>query len=81
MDHNRSRWWLVRIRRFFRSTVFEVEPIWKLEIQLDGCALEGPLQGVFDRNVYLWAVECSVSRVHLPFPRVVFFERFRELLF
>lgn len=81
MDHDRSCWRLVGIRCLFRPTVFEVKPLWKLEIQLDGCTLERALQGVSDRDVYLWTVERSVTRVDLPFPRVVFLERFRELLF
>ena len=81
MHHDRSRWWLIWIRRLFRSTVFKVEPFWELEIQLNSSALEGPLQGVFDRDVYLWTVERTVSRIYLPIPRVVFLESFRELLF
>ena len=81
MDHDRSRRRLVWIRRLFRSTILEVEPLRELEIQLNRRALEGPLQSIFDRDVYLGTVERSVSRVHLPFPRVVFLERFRQLLF
>jgi len=81
MNHDRSRGWLVGIRRFFRSTILEVKPLGKLEIQLNRGALEGPFQGIFDRDVYLGTVKRSISRVNLPFPRVVFLERFRELLF
>lgn len=80
MDHDRSSWWFVRIRRLLRSTVFEVEPFWELEIQLDSCALERPLQGVFNRDIYLWAVERSIPWVNLPFPRVVLLERCPKLL-
>ena len=77
MDHDRP----VGLRRLFRPTIFEVEPLGKLEIQLDRRALEGSLQSVSDRDIYLGTVERSVSRVHLPVPRVVFLERLRELLF
>lgn len=80
MDHDRSRRRLARIRRIFRSTILEVESLRKLEIQLDRCALEGALQSVFDRDVYLGTVERPVSRIHLPFPRVMVLERFRQLL-
>ena len=71
MDHDRPRWRLCRVRRFF-PTILEVEPLGKLEIQLDSRALEGPLQSVFDRDVYLWSVERSVSRVDLPISGVMF---------
>ena len=81
MDHDRSRRRPVWIRRLIRSTIFEVESLWELEIQLNRRALERPFQSVFDRDVYLGTVERSVSRVYLPVPRVVFLERLRELLF
>ena len=71
MDHDRS----VGFRRLFRPTIFEVEPLRKLEIQLDRRALEGSLQSVSDRDIYLGTVERSVSWVHLPVPRMVFLER------
>lgn len=81
MDHDWSRRRLVWIRRLFRPAVLEVEPLGELEIQLDRRALEGPFQSVLDRDVYLGAVERPVSWVHLPFSRVMFLERFPELLF
>ena len=81
VDHDWSRGWLVRIRRLFRSTVLQIKPFGKLEIQLNRGTLEGPLQGVFDGNIYLGTVERSISWINLPFSRVVLFERFCELLF
>jgi len=81
MDHDRSRRRPARIRRLFRSTILEVEPLRKLEIQLNRRALEGPLQSVFDRDIYLGTVKRSVTRVDLPPPGMVFLERFRQLLF
>jgi len=81
MDHDRPRGWLVGICRLFRSAILEVKPLGKLEIQLNRGALEGPFQGVLDCDVYLGTVERPISRVNLPFPRVVFLECFRQLLF
>ena len=81
VDHHRSRRRLVWIRRLFWSTILEVESLRKLEIQLNRRALERPLQSVFDRDVYLGTVERSVSRIHLPISRVMFLQRFCELLF
>lgn len=81
MNHDWSRRRPARIRRLFRSTILEVEPLRELEIQLNRRALEGPLQSVFDRDIYLGTVKRSVTRVDLPPPRMVFLERLRQLLF
>ena len=80
MNHDRSRGWLVRIRRLFRPTVLEIKPLRELEIQLNRGALEGPFQSIFDRDIYLGAVKRSIPRTNLPVSRVVLLKRFRELL-
>ena len=46
--------------------VVEVEPHRELEVQLDGCALVLPAQGVRQRDVDLGPVEGAVARVQLP---------------
>ena len=80
VNHNRPRRWLVRIVRVLRSTILEIKPLGKLEIQLNRGALERPFQGIFDGDIYLGTVECPIPRVNLPVSRVVFLKRFRELL-
>ena len=40
MNHDRSRGWPIGIRRLFRTTVLEIKPLRKLEIQLNRGTLE-----------------------------------------
>lgn len=58
--------------------MLEVEPPQKLEIQLNRHALEGVLQHISDRDIYLGAVERTISRIGL-LPRVILLKHFREL--
>ena len=46
--------------------VAQVEPHRQLEVQLDGCALVLPLEGVLQGDVDLWPVEGSIARIQFP---------------
>lgn len=63
-----------------RTAILQVEPLGKLEVELDGGALVGSFEGVLDRDVDLWAVECSVPWIYLPFTRLEAVESVAELL-
>lgn len=65
---------------FVRRAVLEVEPLGELEVELDGGALEGALEGVADGDVDFGAVERAVAGVELPFAGVLFVEGSAELL-
>lgn len=80
MNNDRSRGWLVRVRRLLRRAVFQVEPLRQLEIQLDGRALERAAQRVADGDVDLGPVERTVARVDIPLIWVMLLQRFFELL-
>jgi hypothetical protein len=56
----------VRVGSLVSSSVLEVETLGKLEVQLDGSALEGPFQCILDSDVDLGAVESTITRVELP---------------
>ena len=62
------------------GSVFEVEPLGELEVQLDRSALEGALERVTDGDVDLRTVESAVSWIELPFTGVFFVEGTAELL-
>lgn len=44
-----------------RADEGEVEADGQLEVQLDGCTLVVPPDGILDLNVNLWAVERAIS--------------------
>lgn len=80
MNHDRSRRWPIRIRIVFWSTIFQVEALGELEVELDRGTLERTMQRIFDHNVDFWAVESTISRVKFPFSRVSRLECFCKLL-
>src|SRR5689334_11673591 len=45
--------------------VFQLKPVWQVEIELDGGTLPGPPNGVFQLEVDFRPVKCSIARVHL----------------
>jgi len=53
-------------------SVFQVEPLRQLEIELDSRTLEGATKGIFDRDVDFGAVKRAISSVEAPFFRIVF---------
>ena len=80
VDDDRARGGLVRVSCLLRRAVLEVEALGELEVELDGCTLEGALEGVADCDVDLGAVEGAVARVELPLGGVEFVEGAGELL-
>lgn len=48
--------------------ILELESLGKLEVELNGGALEGSFQRVLDANINLGAVERAVTWVQFPFP-------------
>ena len=83
VDDHRARGRLARLGHcgLVRATVFEVEPLRELEVELDRGALERPAESVADGDVDLGAVECTVAWVDLPLAGVELLERLLELLF
>ena len=51
-------------------SVFKVESLRKLEVELNGSALISTLECIFDCNIYLRAVKGTVARINLPFARL-----------
>lgn len=63
------------------ASELEVEAFGKLEVELDGGALEGSSEGIADGDVNLGAVEGTVTGVELPLARVLLLERVLQLLY
>lgn len=80
MDNHRSCGGFVRTLGIFGRTVLQVETFRKLEIELNGCALEGPPECVSDGDINFGSVERTISGIDFPFTRVLIFECFFELL-
>ena len=75
MDNDRSRRWLVRVNLIFGGTVFQVEALGQLEVELYCGALEGTTQRITDFDIDLRPVESAISRVQFPLARVLSIER------
>jgi hypothetical protein len=67
MDDHRPR-----LHRLVRRTILQVESLRQLEIELDSRTLERTMQRVFDRDVDLGPVECTVAGVEVPFSGIIF---------
>ena len=63
MDDYRSGRRLVRADLVLGCTVFEVESLRKLEVELYGGTLEGSAEGIANFDIDLGAIEGSVSGV------------------
>lgn len=73
MDHDWPTWRLVRgLVVVIGSPVLQIESFGKLEIELNGGALERAMKSVLNSDVDLWSIECTIARVQLPFTRVIF---------
>lgn len=73
MDHDWPTWRLVRgLVVVIGSPVLQVESFGKLEIELNGGALERAMKSVLNSDVDLWSIESTIARVQLPFTRVIF---------
>lgn len=73
MDHDWPTWRLVRgLVVVIGSPVLQIESFGKLEIELNGGALERAMKSVLNSDVDLWSIESTIARVQLPFTRVVF---------
>lgn len=77
MDHHRSVDFALIL---IRTTVFQVEPLRELEVELDGGTLVGTFESVLDGDVDLGSVECSVTWVDFPLSRLETVEGVAELL-
>ena len=62
------------------GAVLQLEPFGELEVELDGGALEGPIESVFDGDIDLGSVEGTIAWVDLPLAWVLFLEGLFELL-
>ena len=73
VDHYRSRRRLARIGSggLIGRAVLEVEPLWQLEVELNGGTLERPAESITDGDVDFGAVECSIAGVDFPATCVV----------
>lgn len=80
MDHHGSSGRLIWVVVFFSTSILEVETLGELEVELDGGALEGTMEGVSDGDIDFGTVESPVTWVDFPFPGVFFLEGFFELL-
>lgn len=73
MDHDWPTWRLVRgLVVVIGSPVLQIESFGKLEIELNGSALERAMKSVLNSDVDLWSIESTIARVQLPFTRVIF---------
>ena len=80
VDDDRPGRRLVRTQVCVRRPIFQVEAFRKLEIKLDGGALERTTQGISDGDIYLRAVEGTITRIEFPLSRMVAFQCLLELL-
>lgn len=78
-DGSRGRFVCGTLAIFGRS-VFQLESLGELEVELDGGALERTTEGISDGDVDLGAVEGSVAWVDLPLAWVLLLESLFELL-
>ena len=46
------------------GTILEIEPKWKLEVELDGAALMLSIKCVEELYIYLWSIKSSISFIH-----------------
>lgn len=69
-----------RMHALLGTPELQVEPLRKLEVELDRRALEGALERVADGDIDFGAVEGSVAGIEVPFAGVLFVEGFSELL-
>ena len=67
VDDNGPRGRSVGIVVIFSTTVFELEPLRELEVELDGGTLERTLQCVPDGNIDFWTIEGAITCIQLPF--------------
>lgn len=77
MDHHRSVDFALIL---VRTTVFQVESLRELEIELDGGALVGTFESVLDGDVDLGSVECSVTWIDFPLSGLKTIEGVAKLL-
>lgn len=77
MDHDRP---IDLAFIFVWAAVLEIKALRQLEVELDCSALERAFEGIFNGDVDLGAVECSVAGVDLPFAGLEALERFLQLL-
>jgi hypothetical protein len=76
VNHHRAGFRVVSVL----APELEIETLGKLEVELDGGALERAAEAVPDANIDLGAVESTVTRVDLPLAGVLFLQRLFELL-
>lgn len=76
MNHHGAR----EIVSSLRTTVLQVEALGELEVELDGSALVGSLEGILNSDVDFGAVEGAVAGVELPFAWLEAVEDGLELL-
>ena len=69
MDHDRPSH-PFRIIMSLRTTVLQVEFLWKLEVELNGGTLEGPAKRIFDGDVNFWSIEGAITWGNIPFSRL-----------
>jgi SHS2 domain-containing protein len=67
MDHH---WSIDLALVLIVTSVFKVESLRKLEVELNGSALISTLKRILDGNVYLRAIEGTVARINIPFARL-----------
>ena len=80
MYNNGSRGWLIRVIGLLSRTIFQVEPLGQLEVELYCGTLEWSLESVTDGDVDFWPVESSIAWVEVPFAGVMFVEWGFQLL-
>jgi hypothetical protein len=80
MYHDRPRRSLVRVDSFLCRPIFEIETFRKLEVELNCRALERSMEGIANGDVHLGTIERPVTRVEIPFARIMPLERLCELL-
>jgi hypothetical protein len=67
MDHH---WSIDLALVLIGTSVFKVESLRKLEVELNGSALISTLKRILDGNVYLRAIEGTIARINIPFARL-----------
>ena len=81
VDHDWSCRCLVRsLFIVIRVTILQIESVRELEVKLDSCTLERPLESIRDRNIDFGPVEGPIAGVEFPLPRGVFIKCTLQLL-
>ena len=46
------------------SLILQLKSLWELEVKLNGTALPGSANGIYQMEVDLWSIECAIAFIN-----------------